>query len=485
MTNLQVDIEIIENTLTNKYFVLQITSPANSYSSNLSYSFYTPPPILPYAGSIPIGGTVSITTDNLFSQVVEYYSPYSFIVVSRFNSSTVRIVIYDTDATATITEEQGIPEKITFTTTTIPVVVPVDNPFQVVNCRTPYFITVNEPSQTASRIEIYLWNRPYSEPATPTVQLTNDYNQATNRANQYNISSYISSFIENIAPNTSETVQQDEDKMWCYCTVKAYFKLDGEFALLDTYNIIGVYGYNSYLGGYNQSNTNDIQLLTPTENVIYFNRDSGIPYVNMLVNHTGDSIEVVWSDADETYNELILSSANSNRVYLMSVPVTPSYQNLSGKSTMTINNISTETVIGTYNVEDICEKKYQPMLCSFINKFGGWNFITFFKANSETITTKGIDYNLLPNSIDYNPQRGQKKRFNIVGSKTIKTNTGWVDENYDELITDLYLSETILLDGVPVVLKTQTTPLKTYLKDKVINYTVEFEYAYNIINNVL
>jgi hypothetical protein len=488
MTNLQVDIEIINNSLADKFFVLQITSPANSYSQSFDYAFcYITNPIQPPPSArVYIGGTIAETNTEMYLRMlIQDYAPYPFISVTYLNSSTVRLIIYDTDATATITSESGIPEKITFATTTIPVVEPVDNPFQVVNCRTPYFITVNEPSQTASRIEIYLWNRPYSEPATPTVQLTNDYNQATNRANEYNISSYIQSYIENIAPNTSEIIQQDEDKMWCYCTVKSYFKLDGEFALLDTYNIVGLYGYNSYLAGYNQSNTNDIQLLTPTENVIYFNRDAGIPYVNILVNHTGDNIEVVWSDADETFNETILSSSNSNRVYLMSVPVTPSYQNLTGKSTMTINNISTETVIGTYNVEDLCEKKYEPILCSFINRFGGWNFITFFKANSQTITTKGIDYNLLPDSIDYNPQRGQKKRFNIVGNKTIKVNTGWVDENYDDLITDLYLSETILLDGVPVVLKTQSTPLKTYLKDKVINYTVEFDYAYNLINNVL
>ena len=485
MTNLQVDIEIIINPTVNKFFELALTSPLNSYSNNQPYVFDTAGGGTLPAYKVVIGGTIEQTTDSLFALMLSNYSPYSFIAVSRLNTSTVRILIYDTDATASIGANIGLGTRFTITTTTIPVVVPVDNPFQVVNCRTPYFITVNEPSQTASRIEIYLWNRPYSEPSTPTVQLTNDYNQATNRANQYNISSYIQSYIENIAPNTSEIIQQDEDTMWCYCTVKAYFKLDGEFALLETYNIIGLYGYNSYLGGYNQTNTNDIQLLTPTENVIYFNRNTGIPFVNILINHTGDDIQVVWSDEDETYNELILSSANSNRVYLMAVPVTPNYQNLSGRSTMVINNISTETIIGTYIVEDICESKYQPMLCSFINRYGGWNFITFFKANSETITTKGIEYNLLPDSIDYNPQRGQKKRFNIIGNNTIKINTGWVDENYNELITDLYLSETILLDGVPVLLKTQTTPLKTYLKDKVINYTVEFDYSYNLINNVL
>lgn len=485
MTNLQVDIEIINNSLTNRFFELNLASPLNSYINNQPYVFDTAGGATAPTYKVVIGGTIELTTNNLYAKMVSKYSAYSFIVVSRPNTSTVRIVIYDTDATASIGTNSGLGTHFTIDTVEIPVVVPVVNGFQVVNCRTPYFITVNEPSQTASRIELYIWNRPFSEPTTPTVQLTNDYNQATNTANQYNISSYLSAYIENIAPNTTQEIQQDEDKMWCYCTVKSYFRIGDEFLLLATYNIIGLYGYNSYLGGYNQSNTSDIQLLTPTENVIYFDRDTFIPYVNILVNHTGDTIEVVWSDEDETYTDLILSSANSNRIYLMAVPVSPSLENLMGKATMTINNNTTETTIGVYNVEDLCEKKYDPILCSFINSFGGWNFITFFKANTQTIMTKGIDYNLLPDSVDYNPQRGQKKRFNIVGNKNIKVNTGWVDENYDALITDLYLSETILLDGVPVVLKSQTAVLKTYLKDKMINYMVEFDYAYNLINNVL
>jgi hypothetical protein len=40
--------------------------------------------------------------------------------------------------------------------------------------------------------------------------------------------------------------------------------------------------------------------------------------------------------------------------------------------------------------------------------------------------------------------------FNHQGKQSIKCNTGWVDENYFELIQDLLLSETVLLGGKPV-----------------------------------
>ena len=92
---------------------------------------------------------------------------------------------------------------------------------------------------------------------------------------------------------------------------------------------------------------------------------------------------------------------------------------------------------------------------------------------------------MLPDAVDYNTSRAQTKSFNINGSKNIRLNTGWVPENYSELIQDLLLSETILLDGVPVEVKTTATDLKTSLKDRNINYEIEFTYGFNLINNVV
>jgi len=75
--------------------------------------------------------------------------------------------------------------------------------------------------------------------------------------------------------------------------------------------------------------------------------------------------------------------------------------------------------------------------------------------------------------------------MNTTGKKTIKLNTGFVTQDYSELITDLLLSETILLDNVPVTVKTKSVELKTHIKDKMINYEIEFEYAFDIINNMI
>ena len=92
---------------------------------------------------------------------------------------------------------------------------------------------------------------------------------------------------------------------------------------------------------------------------------------------------------------------------------------------------------------------------------------------------------MLPDAIDYNVYKGQSKVFNINGIQTVKLNTGWVAESYNELIKDLLLSEVVLLDNKPAKVKTQSLTYKTQLKDKMINFELDFEYAFDLINNVI
>jgi hypothetical protein len=122
---------------------------------------------------------------------------------------------------------------------------------------------------------------------------------------------------------------------------------------------------------------------------------------------------------------------------------------------------------------------------SFVNQLGGWQFLTFFKASSSSMSAKGTEYNLLPDQLNYSVYRGQFKKFNVNGTEKIKCNSGWVDENYKDIFKQLLLSETILLDGLPVKIITQDIDLKTHLNERNINYQIEFEYAFNLVNNVV
>jgi 3-phosphoglycerate kinase len=91
----------------------------------------------------------------------------------------------------------------------------------------------------------------------------------------------------------------------------------------------------------------------------------------------------------------------------------------------------------------------------------------------------------LPSSTNYNVFQGQRRRFNQQGKQSIKCNTGWVSEDYFELIQDLLLSEVVLLDNVPVNVKTKSSEKKTHLNNRLINYEIDFEYNFGLINDVI
>jgi hypothetical protein len=47
------------------------------------------------------------------------------------------------------------------------------------------------------------------------------------------------------------------------------------------------------------------------------------------------------------------------------------------------------------------------------------------------------------------------------------------------------LSDTVLVNFYPATVKSKSTTLKTHLRDKNINYTIEFEFSNNLINNIV
>lgn len=138
----------------------------------------------------------------------------------------------------------------------------------------------------------------------------------------------------------------------------------------------------------------------------------------------------------------------------------------------------------TYYIEDECI--FTPIDIFFINKEGSQQSLTFFKERTDDISVKSDEYE----SDTGQPSLGnhQYKRYNIQGRTSFRVNSGWVEENNNETFKQLFLSERIwvLEDSVmiPINLKSKSLEYKTQQKDKLINYEVGFEYAYNEINNI-
>ena len=100
------------------------------------------------------------------------------------------------------------------------------------------------------------------------------------------------------------------------------------------------------------------------------------------------------------------------------------------------------------NVEETCEPILEPQLVQFINRYGGLDFIWFFKMRTDSISTESKEYKLLQPAMYYDTTIGQNAKYNFNGKQSVKMNTGFVNENYNELIQDL-----ILINIIPTNLK--------------------------------
>lgn len=373
---------------------------------------------------------------------------------------------------------------------------------KVVKVRSPFIIQVNESGQVGSKIELSIWNKGNAVPSSGSgfYSLSKSVPSATQINTSYNISNYVKEFIENVKPNNYDLnpgidIYADNVYEWVNFKVKRYKLVGTTYTLLDTTDYVGVNGYANYLDGYQTTTDSVFNLLTNTNiNFNYYKNtytDLKMEYVNLLIDRPSTTTtSVKYERIDGTIFSFTTNFLIGQiGIYNMKIPITPIIYDvrfINGcKVTVTSTPTSGSPVVYVFYTYPIEECKYTPVRCSFINRYGGWKDIIFFKAQTNSISVKGTDYKLTQSAINYNTAIGQFKTFNINGKQTVKLNTGWVDENYSELISDILLSETVLLDDKPVTVKSQSSDFKTNLKDKNINYELEFEYAFNLINDAI
>ena len=137
-----------------------------------------------------------------------------------------------------------------------------------------------------------------------------------------------------------------------------------------------------------------------------------------------------------------------------------------------------------------CDPKYTPIKVTFVNKFGALQDIYFDKksVNKYSTTSENFKRNIIGIDGSYSTTRHQSYNKNFSMSESITLNTGFVSESMDEVINQLTLSAYIWgeinSEIIPLKIVTTDQTRKTHLNDKLINYTIEFEYAFDSINNI-
>lgn len=139
------------------------------------------------------------------------------------------------------------------------------------------------------------------------------------------------------------------------------------------------------------------------------------------------------------------------------------------------------------NVQNIEECKFTPYKLTFINKFGAYQDLWMFKRSDLSISKTEEEFrsNIISNG-SYNTYEHQYKTFNVNAKESLTLNTGFYPEEYNEVFKQMMLSERVWIEydnkTLPVKLMSNDFSFRTRLNDKLINYTIQIEFAFDKIN---
>jgi len=357
--------------------------------------------------------------------------------------------------------------------------------------RSPYIIEIDVANQTSTRIELYLWNTG-SQPASPQYTLSKKIPASNNTATYYNISPYTQEYytfttFQNIY-NTYDTAISTNFVVQYH--VKKFKTIGGAETSAGTETGEFINGYGYYMEGANPVGFTTVGL---DEGTYFYNYDSDLP--TSQANAMAGTIDVNFTDVNEfiRYTNLrtgVVTNIAFSTLGLRTFPRVHDSNLADGNKVELIRGASLRWT-GTFKSQ--CEPKYFPVQVDFINKYGSWARIFFQKVKKRNINVKTDKYKINPTTIPYvQTAQGQVKEFNTTGTETIKLNTGWVNDGYAEYLQQLLLSEKVtLLDYetdtqyTPVNVKTKSLEKQTGLNNGMMNYELTFDFAFDIINNVV
>ena len=145
-----------------------------------------------------------------------------------------------------------------------------------------------------------------------------------------------------------------------------------------------------------------------------------------------------------------------------------------------------------------CTKYGEGNRIIYINKYGAQQDLWFFLKETRNIarTNEGYKSNTItyPNgsSATYSVQNAPNKVFNTQAKQTHTLSSGYYPEFANQQFEELLLSEYVWLSTlrkgsgiiIPVKVKTSSVAFKTSVNDRLIEYTIEFEEAFDYINNI-
>ena len=229
--------------------------------------------------------------------------------------------------------------------------------------------------------------------------------------------------------------------------------------------LYGVDGYSNFVDGYNDNIANNETLISN-----YTQTTGGVKtYTVYAPSGIGGTLPLLNSTGSQTLYESYATNA----------------------TTKTLANGQ------LINIKRYGCNKYDVVYIDFVNKWGAIQREYFTLKSVNKINAKREDYqsNIMNNNTgSYSINQHTIQNFNITANETLTVNSDYVPEYYNQVYTELLLSEyvwayikpfsTNTFTAIPVNITSSDLVYKTQVNDRLINFTFSFKMSYDYINNV-
>jgi len=378
-----------------------------------------------------------------------------------------------------------------------------------INTRSPYWFYIEDSDLDSATLKLYVWNdTKTSVPTNPTYTITKKALPSDQPIVWFEVAELVRDELDTIFDGdyTGQAV-------WVKAVMSGYDSGGSEIVTETPNTLIAFDGYN-YFEEQNadenalmitnrelfvlEDNTFRVPVYTDAEPTVVFYKDGEIIASEIIgtESESADQIKYISIYGDsvnwDTFEERVLEDGGvdfENSVCLQSF-----FNNYSIGAVDKIEVSASGQKIETIKVNVLEECKYEPKKVTFINKFGALQDMYFFKKAVEKMTVKKESYkaNILNANKTYSISSHTNRDFNITAKESITLSSGFLSEEYNEVFKQMMLSEKVWITNIietgeqvlPINVKTSNITYKTSLNDRLVDYTFDFEYSFNVINDI-
>ena len=114
--------------------------------------------------------------------------------------------------------------------------------------------------------------------------------------------------------------------------------------------------------------------------------------------------------------------------------------------------------------------------------------MTDINVKSEQFKNNILDLETGATAPSYAITKHEEKKFLVNAKESITVNSGFYPESHNEVVRQKMLAELVWADDtsnvLPINLKSNSLRFKKSVNDKLITYTVQYDYAFDKINNI-